>query len=63
MSAEKNPTTRASGKTSLTHVRVFDGQRLCEPGTVVIDGEVIATDPAGARVIDCDGGRAAARAD
>ncbi|MFF4610186.1 amidohydrolase family protein [Streptomyces albidoflavus] len=45
----------ASTATALTHVRVFDGERLREPGTVVIDGPLIGTDPAGARVVDCQG--------
>lgn len=45
----------ASTATALTHVRVFDGERLREPGTVVIDGPLIGTDPAGARVVDCRG--------
>lgn len=44
------------GKTALTNVRVFDGAALSEPATVVIDGGVIGTDPAGAEVIDGDGG-------
>jgi imidazolonepropionase-like amidohydrolase len=38
----------------LINVRVFDGQQLRGPETVVIDGTVIGADPAGARVIDCD---------
>ncbi|MFY9767830.1 MAG: amidohydrolase family protein [Mycobacterium sp.] len=44
------------GKTALTNVRVFDGTALSEPVTVVIDGGLIGTDPAGAEVIDGDGG-------
>ena len=28
-------------KIALTNVRVFDGNRICEPGTVFIDGELI----------------------
>lgn len=41
-------------KTALSGVRVFDGERLSAPRTVVIDGEVISgsTDTAGVRVID-----------
>ncbi|MFC8454812.1 amidohydrolase family protein [Kitasatospora sp. NPDC057223] len=39
-------------RTALTDVRVFDGRRLTEPRTVVIDGPVIGTDPAGARTVD-----------
>ena len=46
----------APEKIALAQVRVFDGHRVREPGTVVIDGTVIGTDPAGARVIDGDGG-------
>ena len=42
-------------KFALTNVRVFDGERLLEPGTVVIDGDRIGTDPAGARTVDGDG--------
>ncbi|GAA1914190.1 amidohydrolase family protein [Streptantibioticus ferralitis] len=45
----------ASARTALTAVRVFDGQRLTEPCTVVIDGDVIGTDPSGARVIRAEG--------
>lgn len=41
--------------TVLTNVRVFDGHRLTEPRTVVIDGTLIGTDPAGGREIDGDG--------
>ncbi|MFJ8165719.1 amidohydrolase family protein [Streptomyces sp. NPDC096136] len=43
-------------KTALTGVRVFDGRRILDPATVVVDGGVIGTDPAGARVVDCAGG-------
>ena len=47
-------------KVALTNVRVFDGRQLQPPGTVVIDGARIGTDPAGARgeveVIDGEGG-------
>jgi hypothetical protein len=38
-----------AAKTALVNVRVFDGHRLTDPGTVVIDGAVIGTDPTGAR--------------
>lgn len=46
------------GKTALVNVRVFDGQRLRAPSTVVIDGERIGTgtDTSGARVVDGRGG-------
>jgi imidazolonepropionase-like amidohydrolase len=42
-------------KIALTNVRVFDGERLGEPATVVIDGDRIGDDPAGARTQDGDG--------
>ncbi|WP_208719729.1 amidohydrolase family protein [Amycolatopsis circi] len=42
-------------KTALRNVRVFDGRVLTEPRTVVIDGPVLGTDPAGAREIDAAG--------
>ncbi|HEY2061412.1 MAG TPA: amidohydrolase family protein [Amycolatopsis sp.] len=45
----------ALGKTALVNVRVFDGDGLTEPRTVVIDGPVIGTDPAGAREVDAAG--------
>jgi imidazolonepropionase-like amidohydrolase len=43
------------GRTALTGVRVFDGQRLTEPRTVVIDGAMIGSDSSGAREIDTAG--------
>ena len=43
-------------KIALTNVRVFDGERLTEPATVVIDGDRIGDDPAGARIWDGGGG-------
>ncbi|MFJ9173691.1 amidohydrolase family protein [Streptomyces sp. NPDC102360] len=42
-------------KTALGNVRVFDGSRLSEPTTVVIDGSVIGTDATGAETLDCGG--------
>ena len=42
-------------RTALRNVRVFDGHRLGDPGTVVIDGAVIGDDPAGAREFDAAG--------
>ncbi|MCR6485143.1 amidohydrolase family protein [Amycolatopsis sp. OK19-0408] len=39
-------------KTALTGVRVFDGARLTEPTTVVVDGPLIGADPAGAEDFD-----------
>jgi imidazolonepropionase-like amidohydrolase len=44
------------GTTAVTNVRVFDGQGLRPPATVVIGGDRIGTDPAGAQVIDGAGG-------
>jgi imidazolonepropionase-like amidohydrolase len=43
-------------RTAITNVRVFDGTGLSEPRTVVVDGVVLGTDPAGARVVDGGGG-------
>ena len=43
-------------KIALTNVRVFDGERLGEPATVVIEGGRIGGDPAGARTRDGGGG-------
>lgn len=45
-----------AGKTALTNVRVFDGMSLTERVTVVIDDGVIGTDPAGADLVDGNGG-------
>ena len=42
-------------KIALTNVRVFDGDGLLEPATVVIEGDRIGTDPAGATTVDGDG--------
>jgi imidazolonepropionase-like amidohydrolase len=42
-------------RTALRNVRVFDGVRLGDPGTVVIDGAVIGDDPVGAREFDAAG--------
>ena len=42
-------------KTAFTDVRVFDGTRLTEPTTVVLDGPLIGTDAAGAQVVDGTG--------
>ncbi|RSM58586.1 amidohydrolase [Kibdelosporangium aridum] len=44
-----------AGKTVLRNVRVFDGNKLTAPRTVVIDGTVIGEDPAGGREIDTAG--------
>jgi imidazolonepropionase-like amidohydrolase len=42
-------------KIALTNVRVFDGQKILDPMTVVIDGELIGSDPTGAVEQDCEG--------
>lgn len=42
-------------RTAIRNVRVFDGHTLGGPTTVVIDGAVIGTDPAGAREVDGTG--------
>ncbi|CAF4254100.1 unnamed protein product, partial [Adineta steineri] len=52
----KSETVRKTNKIALINVRVFDGQVIREPGTVVIDGELIGTDSEGAEVIDGKGG-------
>lgn len=41
---------------AITGVRVFDGQGLSEPRTVVITGGAIGTDASGAETVDADGG-------
>lgn len=43
------------GRIALDRVRVFDGLRLTEPTTVVIDGPTIGSDATGARHIDGGG--------
>jgi imidazolonepropionase-like amidohydrolase len=50
------PPAGGPGKTALTNVRVFDGQQLRAPATVVIEGDRIGADPAGAAVVDGNGG-------
>ncbi|MFF0628163.1 amidohydrolase family protein [Streptomyces sp. NPDC004296] len=47
--------TSAALKTALLNVRVFDGRRLTDPTTVVIDGGTIGTDAGGARTLDAGG--------
>jgi imidazolonepropionase-like amidohydrolase len=42
-------------KIALANVRVFDGERLLEPATIVIDGDRIGSDPAGATTWEGDG--------
>lgn len=44
------------GKVALTNFRVFDGQKICEPSMVVIDGGLIGEDVTGAEVIGGNGG-------
>nr|WP_042186279.1 amidohydrolase family protein [Kibdelosporangium sp. MJ126-NF4]CEL17177.1 Amidohydrolase precursor [Kibdelosporangium sp. MJ126-NF4]CTQ91593.1 Amidohydrolase precursor [Kibdelosporangium sp. MJ126-NF4] len=44
-----------TSKTALTNVRVFDGNELTEPRTVVIDGSTIGTDTTGAELLDAEG--------
>ncbi|KAI5458351.1 putative hydrolase [Mariannaea sp. PMI_226] len=43
-------------KFELINVRVFDGNRISSTDRVIIDGDIIGTDPMGATVIDCQGG-------
>lgn len=43
-------------KTAIRNVRVFDGERLSAPKTVVVNGEVIGDDASGARIMDGRGG-------
>jgi imidazolonepropionase-like amidohydrolase len=51
-----NPALQDNGKIAITNVRVFDGQRLSEPSTVVIDRGLIGDDAEGADVVDGEGG-------
>lgn len=39
--AARSQSTPTTGKTALTNVRVFDGWRIGEPSTVIIDGDSI----------------------
>ena len=43
-------------RTVINNVRVFDGERVLQARTVVINNDHIGIDPAGARIIDGDGG-------
>jgi imidazolonepropionase-like amidohydrolase len=58
----ENNIARLAGNTSqlqkiaINNVRVFDGYRLLDPATVVIDGGLIGVDPTGAENIDGAGG-------
>ncbi|MFE4379466.1 amidohydrolase family protein [Streptomyces cyaneofuscatus] len=47
--------TGPGGRVALTGVRVFDGNALTPPRTVVIDGGRIGVSSAGARKVDCGG--------
>jgi imidazolonepropionase-like amidohydrolase len=55
MSDTRGASAAESGRVALADVRVFDGRVLSEPATVVIDGGLIGTDPAGAHVVDGGG--------
>lgn len=53
----RSQSTPPTGKTAITNVRVFDGWRIREPSTVVIDGDSIALNLRGVRnTIDGEGG-------
>ncbi|MFE2672398.1 hypothetical protein [Streptomyces hygroscopicus] len=54
---DQPPPAPTASRTALTHVRVFDGDRLTEPRTVVIDGAAISAETSthGAQVIDGHG--------
>jgi imidazolonepropionase-like amidohydrolase len=43
-------------RTVINNVRVFDGERVLDQRTVVIDDDHIGIDPAGARIVDGEGG-------
>ena len=43
----------SSRKTAITNVRVFDGSKLTEPTTIVIQGEKIVSD--GSNAVEIDG--------
>ena len=55
MSSTQQDPHRVARKTAITNVKVFDGHQLSEPCTVVIDGELIGSDPKGARMVDGSG--------
>lgn len=48
--------SHSNTKLAIDNVRVFDGHKLLDLGTVVIDGNVIGNDPTGAQHIDGRGG-------
>ena len=43
-------------RTVITNVRVFDGERMLDQGTVVVNGGHIGIDPAGGHILDGAGG-------
>ena len=53
---QPEPARPAGPKIALTNVRRFDGRTLQPGSTVVISGGRIGTDPAGARIVDGQGG-------
>lgn len=55
-STTERTTPQEHCKTAITNVRVFDGQRLLEPSTVVIDGGTIGHNAEGALIVDGHGG-------
>ena len=51
--------TEPVARTAVTNVRVFDGRRLMDPGTVMIEGGRIGpapSAPGGAEMVDGEGG-------
>ncbi|KND87617.1 Adenine deaminase [Tolypocladium ophioglossoides CBS 100239] len=55
MALSSNPALGAAAKSqkvAITNVRVFDGERLSEPTTVVIEGGLIGSNPDGAEEVD-----------
>ena len=56
MQHDTPPGYKKAKKTILTNVRVFDGERVCEPNAVSIDGAFIgAGETAADEIIDCGG--------
>ena len=51
-----DPASPAKTKIAIDNVRAFDGSKLLDVGTVVVDGNVIGTDPTGAQHVDGNGG-------
>lgn len=48
--------TPTMSQVAITNVCIFDGQKICQPTTVVIDGGLIGEDATAAKVIDGNGG-------